>query len=63
MTSVADPDDFCPNPVRSEPFWSDPDPNNCPDPVPDPTLKSHKTRKKSNKLNIYNFLHLHFYKI
>ena len=33
----------------SEPFLSDLDPINCPDPVPDP--KSHETRKKSNKLN------------
>ena len=36
--SVADPD-----PVGSEPFWSD----------SDPTIKSHKTRKKPCKLNIY----------
>ena len=32
--------------VGSEPFWSDPDPINR----PDPTIKSHKTRKKSKKL-------------
>ena len=46
--SVADPD-----PVGSGPFsqiWS-----NFPDPVPDPdpTIKSHITRSKSNKLNRY----------
>ena len=33
--------------VGSEPFWSDPDPINR----PDPTIKSHKTRKKSKNLN------------
>ena len=47
--SVADPD-------GSEPFWSDPDPINC----PDPTIKSYESRKKFNKLNSY-FLKLHFY--
>ena len=34
--SVADPDS-----VGFEPFWSDPDPINCPDPVLDPTIKIH----------------------
>ena len=42
--SVADPD-----PVGSEPFWSDPDPINC----PDLTIKRNQTEKKSNKLNRY----------
>ena len=48
--SVADPD-----PVGSEPFWSDPDPIKWQDPVPDPIIKSHETRMKSNKLNSYFF--------
>ena len=47
LPSVADPD-----PVVSEPFWSDPDPINCPVPVPDSIITSQKTRKKSNKLII-----------
>ena len=48
--SVADPD-----PVGSGPFspsWIRSNfPN--PDPVPDPTIKSHITKSKSNKLNRY----------
>ena len=44
MQSIADPD-----PVGSEPFWSDPDPINC----PDLTIKRNQTEKKSNKLNRY----------
>ena len=53
IPSVADPD-----PVRSEPFWSDPNPINYPDLVPDPdptikTSKSHETRKKSYKFTSY----------
>ena len=39
--------------VGSEPYWSDPDPINC----PDPKIESHKTRQKCNKLDI--FLHLY----
>ena len=41
FSSVADQD-----PVESETFWSDPDPINC----LDPTIKSNKTRQKSNKI-------------
>ena len=45
MGSVADPD-----PAGSEPFWSDPIHR------PDPAIKSHKTSKKSNKLNIIFYI-------
>ena len=47
--------------VGSEPFWSDPDPINCPE--PNPTIKRHKTRKKSKKLSINVPNLFHFYKI
>ena len=52
LPSVANPD-----PVGSEPFWSDPDPINCPVPVPvpDSIITSQKTRKKSKQLIIYMF--------
>ena len=50
MGSVAEPD-----PVGFEPFGRIR--SNCPDPVPDPTIKSHKTLTKpeSNKLTRYIF--------
>ena len=47
-TSVADPDL---DPLGSEPFCRIRIRSNCPD--PDPTLKSHKTYKKYNRLNRY----------
>ena len=58
LTSVVDPDFDL---VGSEPFWSDPDPINCPE--PNPTIKRHKTRKKSKKLSINVPNLFHFYKI
>ena len=58
LPSVANPD-----PVGSEPFWSDPDPINCPVPVPDSIITSQKTRKKSKQLIIYMFFYLHFINI
>ena len=55
--NCSDPDPInCPDPDPIN--CLDPDPINCPD--PDLTIKSHKTRKKSNMLNRY-FIFSHFY--
>ena len=54
-SSVADPDL---DSVGTDPFWSDPDNINFPD--PNPTIKSHKNKKQDIR---YIFFHLHFYKM